>query len=1535
MVFASSHAAVRLIACVVLALTWHGGAAAAEHLHWNRRGGEHAAPLQWTNRHSHRVVALSTGELILMGGQRTGTDMLQFKGDDYQLFDDVWFSVDGGVVWSRHPGGAPWGYRSDFGTAVLRGGGANESIIVAGGMKPHTYTGFNAAFLDTKTRATAPVDNEVWQSTDGGRLWTLLAAQAPWAARRGFGMVALSSTSLVIFGGVAAFIGSKTTPTVAVDGVPAPICFNPPWFNDVWRSDNGGVDWYEVRGEVPDDGTSIWLKRQDSSHAYLRTVDRIVVAAGELVPEAGFILPSSGGQGAPGLALALAANDVWASDDQGATWTQLVQNAAWPKRHSASLVAVELGDSEALILMGGMFANAFYLDIWRSDDYGASWRAIAVTPSHTLEPFADNRNGYVIPFKLRTVRLSRGLRDASMRQNRMRFSLTVAPSRAEFIVTGGVDAMDGKNTLAQTGLLSREAFYNRIGRNDSWAASYGCPAGGFSTAPSWSVTQPTGCVSCPRGSWSSTGGIITAMQCANCSIGRYSMLMNLTAHSQCTECEAGRYNTRARWNITACDACVGNTYSTAVGASSSAVCVQCPRHHFSPIGASSRCDCVTAEANTKCIAGERVIGTTMCEKCEGGKFSAKGNTALCTPCAIGTFTNVTGQSACKKCSQNQVQSLEGKAYCRECGVGQIPDAAQVTCVLCADGMYKDGFACRKCPTRGAQCSAGILKFNAHVWYVQPAIGAVKEIIIDERTEVHDCFNTAACRSLQSNTRVECASDLGYGGPLCGACVTGTDARYIRAGRACSQCGDQRLNIALAVLLSASVIIGLVYIGACRSMHRRVGEYGSILRRVAFSYIQMLGVLGIFKARGTRVFDEVMGKSAAIAGGGGSQMLAIKCLMGSEVYGPFLLNMALPPLSGLFIACVMVPTALVKHARGKCRERKLEKRREKWKRAFDAEGTDAGALKRVSLRTGFVVPSFEPVVDFGSRCGRVPTKLMLRCKPCRKTPTEEYMINELRRHRGQPRMAPRMRPWLSINYRFLFGYPHALLLACKCCSVPRSEEEQGAWRAEEAVRMQRPAFAAGQRLAAVLVLVLYSLYPTLVASTASIFQCSDEIDGKQYLVADFTIECYSGMHLAALCGAAISFIVYCVGVPLAFAMLTIIDFCNCECCAKPTFEQVDEEGEMGDEGIDLALEDGERMPTKAAQPTKCIRCICICKLRSDYPWGYRVTAIRERLGLLLVGYDTTRGALVMAWEPLIVMFRKLLITLVGSLPRDPYLQIMLALTILVASLTLQALVQPYESNLLNVLDVVSLLVLVLTQVLSILYLYFDTNGDQLPYNIDAKSLEFVMTLLLFLANGGVICMLFAVWICRLGYEKLGGVVKRKLQEAREDSGRVARLETELTTISPPGAFSPPGVNALNPLRSSGGESGRLSPTSALREENISLKQQLATVSAQWKATRNAVVKSVRNLSGGGSVAPEAPSASEYNEAVDAPVAMTPRERKRKKRREAGRARRRKRDLLKAAAAADLETAVAADAQTETVRATKSLNLNAARPRSRRI
>ena len=78
-----------------------------------------------------------------------------------------------------------------------------------------------------------------------------------------------------------------------------------------------------------------------------------------------------------------------------------------------------------------------------------------------------------------------------------------------------------------------------------------------------------------------------------------------------------------------------------------------------------------------------------------------------------------------------------------------------------------------------------------------------------------------------------------------------------------------------------------------------------------------------------------------------------------------------------------------------------------------------------------------------------------------------------------------------------------------------------------------------RLAGIIVFTLFTLYPTLVSSMASMFHCTDQIDGTRYLVADYSVKCYEGGHIAMVFFACISAAVYAVGIPVAVAVLVAL------------------------------------------------------------------------------------------------------------------------------------------------------------------------------------------------------------------------------------------------------------------------------------------------------------------------------------------------------------------------------------------------------------
>jgi hypothetical protein len=78
---------------------------------------------RWLPRSNHRLVSLSDGTLLLMGGQ------LRVNNGMYS--NDVWKSTDQGQTWEYPPITAEWIARSFFGANVL----PDNSIVILGGQK--------------------------------------------------------------------------------------------------------------------------------------------------------------------------------------------------------------------------------------------------------------------------------------------------------------------------------------------------------------------------------------------------------------------------------------------------------------------------------------------------------------------------------------------------------------------------------------------------------------------------------------------------------------------------------------------------------------------------------------------------------------------------------------------------------------------------------------------------------------------------------------------------------------------------------------------------------------------------------------------------------------------------------------------------------------------------------------------------------------------------------------------------------------------------------------------------------------------------------------------------------------------------------------------------------------------------------------------------------------------------------------------------------------------------------------------------------
>ena len=395
---------------------------------------------------------------------------------------------------------------------------------------------------------------------------------------------------------------------------------------------------------------------------------------------------------------------------------------------------------------------------------------------------------------------------------------------------------------------------------------------------------------------------------------------------------------------------------------------------------------------------------------------------------------------------------------------------------------------------------------------------------------------------------------------------------------------------------------------------------------------MLGVLGIFKARGTKVFSDFASGPAEVAGGSITSMLPIKCAMHSQIYGPFLLNMALPLLLPMIASVLLVPMIASEHFRRK-------------------------------TRNGRAAPVYKGKFNL-----------------------------------------PR---WLAV---------------CKVLRAPMDADDVAEWSDK---------FHPTQRLSGVTVFVLFTLYPTLVASIASLYNCTAEIDGVAYLVADLTVECYKGVHIAFLVFASVGAMIYAVGIPAAVGLAVTVHF-----------------------------------------PLKCenkkLTCRCVRRESREYD----TISMRSRFAFLFNGYDTNRSGAVVAWEAL-VMLRKLTVTLAGSMIKDPYLQILVALLILVVSCISTAYVQPYETEWLNLLDILGLFALIVIQIFSIFYFYVAAAAA--PF-ADPVLIESVVTVMLFLVSA-IVILIF------LGFLFSENIRLRKTCAAkRSDVFAVASAEQTRVTLA---------------------------------------------------------------------------------------------------------------------------------------------------------
>jgi hypothetical protein len=228
---------------------------------------------------------------------------------------------DGDLEWTTVTANAGWAGRLDHAVVVH-----DEKLWVLGGYNPNAR-GDTSSYCD-----------DVWRSVDGLN-WVLTTDSAPWKGRRGHAVVSLNGY-LMVFGG---FTVDEATGARA-------------YANDIWRSSDGVV-WEPVITT----GT-IWRARMD--HAVLVSGGKLYLLGGFY--DGGFYL-----------------DDMWRSDDAGATWVEVSAGALPGARASFAATVDATGK---LYLQGGSFKNAKPSSTGATDPSVVGWGRLWVYNPSAASP---------------------------------------------------------------------------------------------------------------------------------------------------------------------------------------------------------------------------------------------------------------------------------------------------------------------------------------------------------------------------------------------------------------------------------------------------------------------------------------------------------------------------------------------------------------------------------------------------------------------------------------------------------------------------------------------------------------------------------------------------------------------------------------------------------------------------------------------------------------------------------------------------------------------------------------------------------------------------------------------------------------------------------------------------------------------------------------------------------------------------------------------------------------------------------------------
>ena len=470
-----------------------------------------------------------------------------------------------------------------------------------------------------------------------------------------------------------------------------------------------------------------------------------------------------------------------------------------------------------------------------------------------------------------------------------------------------LDCATGKYDLGVSCVDCPEGFVSLLGATNCSTCSPGRASQG-------SISE---CRECPSGWSQSSSGRI---ECSQCLPGKYAGNKGATS---CIKCQPGKQTDTARLN---CQDCTAGKYDVGT-----ALCLECPAGYVSSL-ASTECK--------PCAAGRASEGSsTECTICPVGTSQFDEGRATCSQCPEGSVAPV-GSKECYKCLPGTA-SQESPVKCLDCPVGKSqPESGRPQCTSCDDQSYSsfNRIECSSCPKTGATCNGFVLQVHSGYWFDE-----AHRKSLNRSVQLYECINTAACTASSSNETghwsVKCAE--GYGGRLCGECGRNNtkrgDLAYVRSGDACIKCYPDYLNTMFVVAMGLFLFVGLIILIRFKEFER--DQKRIIVFRQLLTHAQMLGALGMYKARGPAVFRSMVGWIKT-AGGGVVGFFPLLCATKMSFYSQFTMQMLLPvvllPMIALLTKIIFscrsnFQRRKIRHLQQMTREKRLRLRQERLKK----------------------------------------------------------------------------------------------------------------------------------------------------------------------------------------------------------------------------------------------------------------------------------------------------------------------------------------------------------------------------------------------------------------------------------------------------------------------------------------------------------------------------------------------------------------------------------------------------------------------------